>query len=130
MIVLCRGPGALMRDLFQQDDGGWLQNLALLDRLVAEKLQAEAENPRAEGWKWIAVANRFSLRSRDRCRSPPRSSATTSFICSNFGATRLQSRRHSRERMLLILARGIANQQREKGRANCKKCRQDERCRR
>ena len=35
--------GAMMRDLFQHDDGGWLQDPALLDRLVTEKLQAEAE---------------------------------------------------------------------------------------
>jgi ParB family chromosome partitioning protein len=51
--------GAVMRDLFQQDDGGWLQDPGLLDRLVTEKLQAEAENLRDEGWKWIAVATDF-----------------------------------------------------------------------
>jgi ParB family chromosome partitioning protein len=51
--------GAVMRDLFQQDDGGWLQDPGLLDRLVTEKLQAEAENLRAEGWKWIAIATDF-----------------------------------------------------------------------
>jgi ParB family chromosome partitioning protein len=45
--------------LFQQDDGGWLQDLGLLDRLVSEKLQAEAKNLRAEGWKWIAIATDF-----------------------------------------------------------------------
>ena len=47
--------GIVMRDLFQQDDGGWLENVALLDRLVAEKLKAEAEKIAAEGWKWIEV---------------------------------------------------------------------------
>ena len=51
--------GVVMRDLFQHDDGGWLQDPALLDRLVIEKLQAEAETLRAEGWKWIAVATDF-----------------------------------------------------------------------
>ena len=49
----------VMRDLFEHDDGGWLQDPALLDRLVIEKLQAEAETLRAEGWKWIAVAADF-----------------------------------------------------------------------
>ena len=49
----------VMRDLFEHDDGGWLQDPALLDRLVIEKLQAEAETLRAEGWKWIAVACDF-----------------------------------------------------------------------
>ena len=48
-----------MRDLFEHDDGGWLQDPALLDRLVIEKLQAKAETLRAEGWKWIAVAPDF-----------------------------------------------------------------------
>ena len=51
--------GVVMRDLFEHDDGGWLQDPALLDRLVIEKLQAEAETSRAEGWKWIAVAGDF-----------------------------------------------------------------------
>src|SRR5580700_9876824 len=41
--------GVVLRDLFQHDDGGWLQDPALLDRLVIEKLQAEAETLRAEG---------------------------------------------------------------------------------
>ena len=51
--------GAVMRDLFQGDDGGWLQDVGLLDRLVAEKLEREAEGVRAEGWKWIEVAPDF-----------------------------------------------------------------------
>jgi ParB family chromosome partitioning protein len=48
--------GVVLRDLFQGDDGGWLEDPALLDRLVTEKLQAEAEVLAAEGWKWIKVA--------------------------------------------------------------------------
>jgi ParB family chromosome partitioning protein len=48
--------GIVMRDLFQSDDGGWLQDAALLDRLVTEKLRAEAEAIAAEGWKWIEIA--------------------------------------------------------------------------
>ncbi|MDW5318223.1 ParB/RepB/Spo0J family partition protein [Rhizobium sp. PL01] len=51
--------GIVMRDLFQSDDGGWLQDPALLDRLVGEKLKAEAETIAAEGWKWIEVAVSF-----------------------------------------------------------------------
>jgi ParB family chromosome partitioning protein len=35
--------GIVLRDLFQSDDGGWLQDPALLDRLVAEKLKATAD---------------------------------------------------------------------------------------
>lgn len=48
--------GVVLRDLFQSDDGGWLQDAALLDRLVTEKLTTEAEAIAAEGWKWIEVA--------------------------------------------------------------------------
>ncbi len=54
------GGGIVMRDLFQGDDGGWLQDPALLDRLVVEKLQREAEAVAAEGWKWIEVAPDFA----------------------------------------------------------------------
>ena len=51
--------GMVMRDLFQHDEGGWLQDPALLDRLAIEKLQTEAEALQAEGWKWISVAPDF-----------------------------------------------------------------------
>ena len=51
--------GYVLRDLFQQDDGGWLQDPVLLDRLVSDKLKAEAETIAAEGWKWIEVAVTF-----------------------------------------------------------------------
>ena len=47
--------GVVMRDLFEQDNGGWLEDPALLDGLVAEKLKAEAEKIAAEGWKWIEI---------------------------------------------------------------------------
>ncbi|WP_296707418.1 ParB/RepB/Spo0J family partition protein [Rhodoblastus sp.] len=48
--------GVVLRDLFQSDDGGWLQDVALLDRLAADKLKSAAEEIAAEGWKWIEVA--------------------------------------------------------------------------
>ena len=51
--------GIVMRDLFQADDGGWLQDVGLLDRLVAEKLKIEAEAIAVEGWKWVEVAISF-----------------------------------------------------------------------
>jgi len=53
--------GVVMRDLFEQDNGGWLQDPALLERLVLEKLIAEAETLKAEeGWKWVEAAFDFS----------------------------------------------------------------------
>ncbi|MCK1572767.1 ParB/RepB/Spo0J family partition protein [Bradyrhizobium sp. 174] len=54
-----RTGGSVMRDLFAHDDGGWLQDVPLLDRLATEELKAEAETIAAEGWKWIAVAVDF-----------------------------------------------------------------------
>jgi ParB family chromosome partitioning protein len=51
--------GIVLRDLFEADDGGWLQDPALLERLVAGKLEREAEAVRAEGWKWVEVAPDF-----------------------------------------------------------------------
>ncbi len=51
--------GPVMRDLFQADEGGWLQDAALLQRLVTEKLTVEAEKIAAEGWKWINVGIEF-----------------------------------------------------------------------
>jgi ParB family chromosome partitioning protein len=51
--------GMVMRDLFQGDDGGWLRDVTVVDRLVAEKLKIESEAVAAEGWKWIEVAPDF-----------------------------------------------------------------------
>jgi len=52
--------GYVLRDLFEDDQGGWLQDVALLDRLVDEKLKAEGARIGEEGWKWIAVAVDFA----------------------------------------------------------------------
>ena len=54
--------GTILRDLFQGDDGGWLQDVALVDQMVADKLKADAEAIAAEGWKWIEVAPDFAYR--------------------------------------------------------------------
>ncbi|CDZ56603.1 ParB/RepB/Spo0J family partition protein [Neorhizobium galegae] len=52
--------GVVMRDLFEQDQGGWLQDPALLEQLAMEKLNADAEAVRsAEGWKWVETAFDF-----------------------------------------------------------------------
>ncbi|WP_026019881.1 ParB/RepB/Spo0J family partition protein [Komagataeibacter europaeus] len=51
--------GLIMRDLFEADDGGWLQDPAALDRLVMEKLHAAGEDIRTEGWKWVETALSF-----------------------------------------------------------------------
>ena len=51
--------GAIMRDLFQQDDGGWLRDSGLLARVVAEKLERDADAFHAEGWRWVEMAPEF-----------------------------------------------------------------------
>ena len=51
--------GTVMNDLFQGDDGGWLQDVGLVDMLVSEKLREESEAVNAEGWKWVEVAPDF-----------------------------------------------------------------------
>lgn len=48
--------GGVARDLFEADDGGWLTDPGLLDRLVDEKLASEAARIGAEGWKWVTTA--------------------------------------------------------------------------
>jgi ParB family chromosome partitioning protein len=47
--------GAVMRDLFEEEHEGYLTDTALLERLAVEKLTAEAETIRAEGWKWLEI---------------------------------------------------------------------------
>lgn len=45
--------GTVLRDLFTEDGGGWLEDVGLLDRLVVEKLEALALAAReGEGWAW------------------------------------------------------------------------------
>lgn len=51
--------GIVMRDLFDENDGGWLQDPGLLDRLVTEGLRGAAAEIAVEGWKWINIAVSF-----------------------------------------------------------------------
>ncbi|WP_041345169.1 ParB/RepB/Spo0J family partition protein [Nitrobacter winogradskyi] len=45
--------GNIVRDLFPEDRGGFYEDVALLDRLVMEKLESIAFRVRGdEGWKW------------------------------------------------------------------------------
>lgn len=44
--------GIILRDLFSEDEGGYFEDAALLDRLVLDKLETVAAGVRAEGWKW------------------------------------------------------------------------------
>jgi ParB family chromosome partitioning protein len=66
--------GAVRRDLFAEgDEGVFLLDAALLDRLVAEKLRAHAEIVKAEGWKWVEAVPQIDYSNHDfRVRRPER----------------------------------------------------------
>jgi ParB family chromosome partitioning protein len=51
--------GLVVRDLFDAEHEGYFDDPVLLHRLVAEKLDREADPIRAEGWKWVLVAPEF-----------------------------------------------------------------------
>jgi ParB family chromosome partitioning protein len=49
--------GEVLRDLFTEDGGGWLEDVVLLDRLVGDKLAGLADEARErEGWKWAEAS--------------------------------------------------------------------------
>lgn len=53
--------GTLRRDLFSEDGtGGYITDMPLLHKLANEKLQAEVENVKAEGWSWVEVRETFT----------------------------------------------------------------------
>ncbi len=47
--------GSIVRDLFDDEGGGYFADPALLNRLVREKLATEAAKVQAEGWKWVSI---------------------------------------------------------------------------
>ncbi|HAX90653.1 MAG TPA: hypothetical protein DCY07_00385 [Rhodospirillaceae bacterium] len=51
--------GGIFRDLFQPEHEGYLTDPALLDRLVAQKLESEAAAVRHEGWGWVEIMPDF-----------------------------------------------------------------------
>lgn len=51
--------GQLRRDLFDEQDEGYLEDTALVDRLFTEQLKADGETVGAEGWKWVQVSSSF-----------------------------------------------------------------------
>lgn len=48
--------GAIRKDLFAEDDAGYVTDVELLDRLVAEKLETVATEVAREGWRWVDTA--------------------------------------------------------------------------
>ena len=53
--------GTVLRDLFTEDGGGWLEDPALLDRMVSDRLAGLAEEARQrEGWKWAEAVSDYA----------------------------------------------------------------------
>lgn len=62
--------GTFRRDLFAEgDEGVFLLDAELLDRLVKDKLEAFADVVRAEGWKWVEAANELDYEARGAFRT-------------------------------------------------------------
>jgi ParB family chromosome partitioning protein len=64
--------GTIRRDLFAEgNDGIFIDNVQLLDQLVAAKLEKTAEALRKEGWKWIEVLLENGYDTRAKFRRVP-----------------------------------------------------------
>jgi ParB family chromosome partitioning protein len=56
--------GAVRRDLFDPKGGGYVQDVALLDAMTREKLDAIAAEVAAEGWAWVEARPVFAWNDR------------------------------------------------------------------
>jgi ParB family chromosome partitioning protein len=60
--------GSLRRDLFAQDESGvFIQDVVLLESLVAKKLEKTAAALRREGWKWVEIRPSFDYAEWSKC---------------------------------------------------------------
>lgn len=65
--------GGIRRDLFAEGDAGtYLTDAALLETLVRGKLDAQAEDVRAEGWAWVEAVPHMSHVDRQTFQNAPR----------------------------------------------------------
>ncbi|MBR7924193.1 MULTISPECIES: ParB/RepB/Spo0J family partition protein [Burkholderiaceae] len=65
--------GGIRRDLFAEGDAGtYLTDAALLETLVRGKLDAHAEDVRAEGWAWVEAVPHMSHADRQTFQNAPR----------------------------------------------------------
>ena len=59
--------GTVRRDLFSQDDDGvFILDVPLLDRLANEKLDRAAKTAQKEGWKWVEVHPDFDYQAKSK----------------------------------------------------------------
>ncbi|WP_186172338.1 ParB/RepB/Spo0J family partition protein [Burkholderia gladioli] len=65
--------GGIRRDLFAEGDAGtYLTDAVLLETLVRAKLDAQAEDVRAEGWAWVEAVPHMSHADRQTFQNAPR----------------------------------------------------------
>ncbi|WP_322053663.1 ParB/RepB/Spo0J family partition protein [Paraburkholderia bannensis] len=65
--------GGIRRDLFAEGDAGtYLTDAVLLETLVRGKLDAQAEDVRAEGWAWVEAVPHMSHADRQTFQNAPR----------------------------------------------------------
>ncbi|MBR7896929.1 ParB/RepB/Spo0J family partition protein [Burkholderia multivorans] len=65
--------GGIRRDLFAEGDAGtYLTDAALLETLVRDKLDAQAEAVRVEGWAWVEAVPQLSHADRQTFQNAPR----------------------------------------------------------
>ena len=64
--------GVITRDLFADgDDAGYIADAELLYRLARERLDADAEKIKAEGWKWVESRSSFDYGERHAYADAP-----------------------------------------------------------
>ncbi|MGY3413561.1 hypothetical protein ACVWZV_009728 [Bradyrhizobium sp. GM5.1] len=88
--------GVVLRNPFQSDDGGWLEDVALLDGLVAEKRKAEAETDRRR---------RLEVDRAPRVRSSSASTTAQRFVAGWHPTARLDLRSNTRLALRILRPR-------------------------
>jgi ParB family chromosome partitioning protein len=84
--------GILRRDLFADEEGVYLQDATLLDRLVREKLNPVAAYVRGEGWSWVEIAPdldyadaaKFGNATPERVKLPKKEQADLKRLCRQY----------------------------------------------
>jgi len=60
--------GTVRRDLFSEgEDGAFIQDVVLLESLVAQKLEETANEVRQQGWKWVEIHPSFDHTAWSKC---------------------------------------------------------------